>query len=419
MWMNNKLLENRLKMRVGASQKPVFGAVVAVLSVLAPENALAGPYRLQPGDLVRIEIDGAQRPAMIVTIDTDGILDHSRIGAITAAGLTIAELRGRISDQIADTALTIITPEGERRTFVVDKGDVRVDIETVRPIVVAGIVRSPGKIDWSPGLTARRAIALAGGFALPPGAPTDLASLRAALDRLRLEQAATSLALWRVNATNKVKQGTAPTAPDEAVALIDQTSAARMIGIARERLRVAVEARRLARAHLNERIALIDRQRDLLGSLIVKYEGSVVDDERELEAVQALFDRGVTPRDRLSEVRRATALSSTRLLEARANEADLVLEGANVRQALEALALREAEEDAAVREETMIQLLRLGAQLASAQSALSVATAGGGALSDSMLTVRIEGINGKIAPASLDAELSPGDLVDVILGTGD
>lgn len=388
---------------------------VGMLFVVTP-SAFATPYLLQSGDRIRIDVDGVPRAEVVTTINAQGMIDHSRFGAIAAAGISIAELRLRIADHIANTTIAFFNEEGERLNLLVEKADVRVDIEAVKPVIVAGLVRNPGGIAWTPGLTARRAIAMAGGFDTPVGASADVPRLRTALDRLLVERAAVHLALWRVDALSRGAGDVSPPEIDPAVARLDADAAQRIVEVAKDQLRIVSDERWIARSILRDRIAMLGRQRKPLLGLVENYKESLAADEREFEEVRNLFDRGLASRDRLSDMRRATVLSSTRLLEARAKEASLAIEIQTAEQALETLEINEAEEDASARIAALTSLLDISARLISAKAAFDMVVGGGADLNGSALTLQVKSAQGTNVSATLDTTLSPGDLVEVVTG---
>ncbi len=113
----------------------------------------ASTAQLRPGDSLTIALQGVPDPsANAVTIDDKGLITLPYIGAMPAAGLSTAELSQSI-----------------RETYIVKKIYTTVDVAvsvTERYIYVGGEVQRPGRIVWTPDLTAAKAIQSAGGFSL-------------------------------------------------------------------------------------------------------------------------------------------------------------------------------------------------------------------------------------------------------------
>jgi len=109
--------------------------------------------QLRPGDSLTIVLQGIPDPSTnAVTIDDKGLISLPYIGPITAAGFGTAELSQRIRDTYAAKK-------------IYPNVDVSVGV-TERFVYVGGEVQRPGRIVWTPDLTASKAIQAAGGFSL-------------------------------------------------------------------------------------------------------------------------------------------------------------------------------------------------------------------------------------------------------------
>lgn len=109
--------------------------------------------QLRPGDSLNIAVQGVpDATTHAIQIDEQGLISLPFIGAVTGAGSTTAELSQRI-----------------RETYVTRKIYTMVNVSvsvTERYIYVGGEVQRPGRIVWTPDLTAAKAIQSAGGFTL-------------------------------------------------------------------------------------------------------------------------------------------------------------------------------------------------------------------------------------------------------------
>jgi len=118
-----------------------------------PIPVSASTTQLRPGDSLNIAVQGVPDAAThAIQIDEQGLISLPFIGAVQAAGATTAELSQRI-----------------RETYVTKKIYRAVDVSvsvTERYIYVGGEVQRPGRIVWTPDLTAAKAIQSAGGFTL-------------------------------------------------------------------------------------------------------------------------------------------------------------------------------------------------------------------------------------------------------------
>src|ERR1019366_6725383 len=113
----------------------------------------ASSSQLRPGDSLTIAIIGVPDPTTnSVQIDDQGIVSLPYIGTVKASGETAAGLTQRI-----------------RGAYVTKKIYTSVDVSvsvTERYVYVGGEVEKPGRIVWTPDLTAAKAIQAAGGFTL-------------------------------------------------------------------------------------------------------------------------------------------------------------------------------------------------------------------------------------------------------------
>ena len=113
----------------------------------------ASASQLRPGDSLTVAIIGVPDPSTnAVQIDDQGIINLPYIGTIKASGETAGSLTQRI-----------------RETYVTKKIYTTVDISvsvTERYVYVGGEVEKPGRIIWTPDLTAAKAVQAAGGFTL-------------------------------------------------------------------------------------------------------------------------------------------------------------------------------------------------------------------------------------------------------------
>jgi len=115
--------------------------------------SVASASQLRPGDSLTVAIIGVPDPTTNnVQIDDQGFISLPFIGTVKASDETAAGLTQRI-----------------RQAYVTQKIYTSVDISvsvTERYVYVGGEVQKPGRIVWTPDLTASKAIQAAGGFTL-------------------------------------------------------------------------------------------------------------------------------------------------------------------------------------------------------------------------------------------------------------
>jgi protein involved in polysaccharide export with SLBB domain len=113
----------------------------------------ASSSQLRPGDSLTISIVGVPDPSTnSVQVDDQGIISLPYIGAVKATDATTAGLTQRIRDAYISKK-------------IYNSVDISVSV-TERYVYVGGEVEKPGRIVWTPDLTAAKAIQAAGGFTL-------------------------------------------------------------------------------------------------------------------------------------------------------------------------------------------------------------------------------------------------------------
>lgn len=108
-------------------------------------------YRLASGDVIRISVFGEKDLSIDeISLSDAGTFSYPFIGEVQARGKTAAELEALLVEHL-------------RGDFLVDPR-VSVSVLKYRQFFISGEVKSPGGYPYQPGLTLRRAAALAGGL---------------------------------------------------------------------------------------------------------------------------------------------------------------------------------------------------------------------------------------------------------------
>ncbi len=117
----------------------------------APQVPELSTYKLGSGDLITVRVlgeDDLKREK--VRLSDAGTMSFPVLGEIKVQGMTVGALEEYITKGLKGRYL--LNPQ------------VTVSIEEYRNFYVNGMVEKPGGYPFSPGLTVRKAIALAGGF---------------------------------------------------------------------------------------------------------------------------------------------------------------------------------------------------------------------------------------------------------------
>lgn len=112
-------------------------------------------YVLQPLDVIDITVQGHEDYHTATTILADGTFNYPTLGAIHAAGLTVAQLRTLVTKGLSD---------------YFNQPDVTVSVREshIQKITVSGIARAPGLYDYRPGLTLLEVVSQSGGSSQAP-----------------------------------------------------------------------------------------------------------------------------------------------------------------------------------------------------------------------------------------------------------
>src|SRR5690349_22863086 len=135
---------------------PFFTRIVLVIFAIAclplwAQNSELSSYKLGSGDMISIRIlgeDDLKRER--VRLSDAGTLSFPVLGEIKVKGMTVGALEDYITKGLKGRYL--LNPQ------------VTISIDEYRNFFVNGMVEKPGGYPYSPGLTVRKAISLAGGF---------------------------------------------------------------------------------------------------------------------------------------------------------------------------------------------------------------------------------------------------------------
>lgn len=387
---------------------------MAAATLALAVGAVAEPYRLQRGDVLRVVAAGVADLDERAEVDLDGLVRVPLAGAVPAEDRTVEEVAEALRQAISGKALQIAGSGGQVVALQIPPDAISVAVESYRPVYVGGDVRSPGSFDYRPGLTARRALALAGGLGRTSGDPVLLAAdidEELGVIRARVEAARSRAERLRALLDEPVagEEAEAGGTAAEGAGSLDAVEAARL-----------AFARRAARSDLaqteQERETARARREALERQLAFEEEGAEAD-EADFERMRSLREGGQVTTDRLSDARRDMLLSSTRRLEVGAELAEAEREVQRLEHQVETLpdevasaALAALSDELATIDELVARRRGLEAKLAYAGRAGSPL----GALFEVDLYVVRDGEEVDVPPEG-DVPLMPGDLLTATL----
>lgn len=288
-----------------------------VMSVCLAVPAQAEEYRLQAGDVLEFSVAGVPDLRQRIPIDIDGSIAVPLAGSLPAAGQTVSAIRDKIREIIPKTALTMRPQSGGEQQTVIAGNEVSLTIAEYRPVYIGGDVAKPGEQKFSPGLTVRQAIALAGGYDLQryrmesPILAT--ADLRGEYENLWIELAQGEATIARLQAelTGKVRLDAARLDGLPIPASVQQ----RIVKDAQDLLTSRMSDFDREQTHLRSTLKLAEERLVVIQDQFRKETEAAKLDFDEIERVTDLNKRGVVPLTRALETRRLSLNTSTRALQ--------------------------------------------------------------------------------------------------------
>ncbi len=140
------------KLRVRASNATDDSAAVPLVNIDEVPDEVARKleeYRLGPGDRLSIKVFGQEEISGEFEVSAAGELSYPLIGQITAENMTPGEFNRVLTGALEEF---FVSPQ------------VTVEVTNYRPFFILGQVGSPGSYKYQPGLNARMAIAVGGGY---------------------------------------------------------------------------------------------------------------------------------------------------------------------------------------------------------------------------------------------------------------
>ncbi|WP_171240275.1 polysaccharide biosynthesis/export family protein [Ruegeria sp. HKCCA5491] len=303
---------------IGDQFRSFARGLVAIFFTLYAGAALAD-FDLEPGDNVRVTFTGLDYLSFESVIDVHGYVNLQWLGQFEAQGLSLEELEQRVRLDASGKIVKQYNNNGEIFIIQLDGDEIEISRNGYRPIIIGGDVARTGQIDYRPGVTAREAVALAGGVRsqlLTDDVtidPIQLMRWQTAYGQAALDQAEALTRKWRV--TTELLQNMNHPEPMIDDVSVSETVLADLIAeqIKIRTVNLANEAGERhffedAEEQAGERIAILQKQKFQLAKALAA-------DEEEEARVISLVDRGLAPGSRIADTRRTTVLSATRLLD--------------------------------------------------------------------------------------------------------
>lgn len=304
------------------STRPTFIHAAHLLllaaALLIPSFGLA-EIRLGRGDSVKAVIAGLGGLEFDAIIRADGVVDFAWLGRYDAVGKSLVELEAEIQNDTEGKIIKQYDRDGTLFIIQLEGPDVNLQHVAFSPVIVTGSVSNPGQIEFTPGMGVREAIALAGGES------NRLLNIDTTIDATQvlrwqgdygvvaLDHAEAVVQGWRVEA--EIAEDFSAKSPVDTATVVSNAVLDQMIQVQRKIMAVNHDTDEGERAFFIRARSQAVFRIDILGQQQEKLGEALRADEEEEARIVDLVERGLAAGSRLSDVRKSTVLSATRLLD--------------------------------------------------------------------------------------------------------
>ena len=398
-----------------------FTTALLAATLCGSLNPARAEYRLQGGDVVEMSVSGVPELRQRAPVQLDGSITFPVVGTFTVEGVEFSEIRAKLQSAVASKIFRIRTPDGKEISRMFERDEVAATIVEYRPVFVTGDVTRPGEQTFRPRMTARQALASAGGFsALARANATsfDAANLRSEYITDWLTLAREHARVWRIKTelgeNIELDQKAVPPAP------VSDTTISQIVNLEIEYRKASASDHERQKDFLRRSIQEADKQVLVLSEQKQNEDEGVQADAQELQKARAAFGNGALPSFRVAEFRRAVLYSSTRQLQTTNQLMQVKRSRAEFARELEKIDDQRQIRLLAELQDATVKLTGERAKLRSAEEKLQLAGLRPPRSSDSAskadITVFRSSMNGKERlTADADTELQPGDVIEVAL----
>lgn len=380
-------------------------------------------YRISAGDVLSFSVAGLPELATKAPVDVDGNATLPLIGPLSVSGLSAPQALAKVQAILPSKEFRRRTDDGREFPVIISPAEIGLTVFEYRPVYLNGDVAKPGEEAFRPGLTVRKAISLAGGFDIlrfkMDNPFLQLSDLTSDYNTLWVDYAKQQAVVARLQAELDAKQQldaklliSTPIAPNLAQEIVDN-----------ERSQLAVRNADFAK----EQVYLRDAARKegdrakVLGEQQSKEQDGVKADATDLQRYTDLYSKGAVALPGLSDARRTVLLSSTRALQTTALLDSVEREQQDLNRKLDRVGdsrrmqlLREMQDATTALASTRTKLQAVSDKLRYTGMVKSQLVRGVDSQPKIVIMRIVDGRPSKIN-ADVDAELQPGDTVEVAL----
>ncbi|MEL6640184.1 MAG: polysaccharide biosynthesis/export family protein [Pseudomonadota bacterium] len=295
-----------------------LAAAGAIILGLVPA-ATAQEMPIGIGDQVEVIITGLPTLGLSAPVLENGKLNLAWLGDFDADGRSIEELESNVRATVAGQIVRQYDREGGQYLVQLEAADVNLIRTAQKPVIVAGAVTTPGEVPFTPNLTVREALALAGGVddrLLPDSVEVDalqIARWQSDFGQAAIDNALATIQSWRIEA--EIANDPDPVLSMDNLGAISAETVAEMEAGQRRILAENLAASAATEAFYVQAVLKAEQRLDILRQQQETMTEALAAEEAEEARILDLVERGLAPGSRESDVRRTTVLTATRLLD--------------------------------------------------------------------------------------------------------
>ena len=271
------------------------------------------------GDQIEGFITGIPSLNLTAEVLEDGNVNLAWLGDFPADGRSIGQLEARIRTDVEGLIVKQYDRDGQQFLVQLEASDLNIIRTAQKPIVVAGTVTNPGAVPFTPNMTVRDAIALAGGIddrLLPDDVEVDalqIARWQADFGQAAIEHAEATILSWRLGA--EIVGELEPILPMDtlsavSIETVDEIRSAQL-RLPDDNLAACLSNE----VYFSQAVTLAEQRLEILRKQQATMTQALAAEEAEEARIVDLVERGLAPGSRESDVRRTPVLTATRLLD--------------------------------------------------------------------------------------------------------
>ncbi|WP_406857043.1 polysaccharide biosynthesis/export family protein [Alsobacter sp. KACC 23698] len=403
------------------------------VAVLAGGLALWGvapafaEYAVQSGDVIEISVAGLPDLKQRSTVGLAGEIAVPMIAPVRVAGLSLPEVQKKIKAELSQKLYQQHASDGREAVTAISPEAVMVSIVEYRPVYLSGDVTKPGAQTYRPGMTVRQAVALAGGYEIMRFRMNnpflESADLRTEYQTLWMQFVKQQATIWRLQNEMDPSRKGGPSLEQMTQAPLPEAELARVRDIAKQELALRQGQNDAERGHLQKAVTLASSQIDLLKSRQGKDNENVQVDSADYEKLKEFSSRGNVPMTRLSEARRLYLFSATQSLQTEVQLTTTLREKEEAERKVGRFWEDRRKEILSQLAESNVELNRIRSRLQAVGEKITYTgmirsqLTRGGASNPVIKVYRAASGGGGESVVDEDAEIFPGDTVEVALHT--